>query len=70
MGVTLWLSNIAMENGPFIDDLPAINLYLVCGFSMAMSVITRWYMFTQIMEIKSNPVFVKKKKQTTSKCCI
>ena len=30
--VTLWLFNIAMENGPFIDDFP--NLWL--GFSMAM----------------------------------
>jgi len=22
---TLWLFNIAMENGPFIDDLPILN---------------------------------------------
>ena len=25
IGVTLWLFNIAMENGPFIDDLPIQN---------------------------------------------
>ena len=23
--ITLWLFNIAMENGPFIDDLPIKN---------------------------------------------
>jgi hypothetical protein len=22
LGITLWLFNIAMENGPFIDDFP------------------------------------------------
>ena len=26
--ITLWLFNIAMENGTFIDDFPAINLHL------------------------------------------
>jgi hypothetical protein len=31
---TLWLFNIAMENGPLI--FPAINLHLWLGFSMAM----------------------------------
>ena len=25
MGYTLWLFNIAMENGPFIDGLPIKN---------------------------------------------
>ena len=30
---TLWLFNIAMENGPFIDGLPS---YKMGGFSMAM----------------------------------
>ena len=32
---TLWLFNIAMENGPFIDDFP-INTSIYRGFSMAM----------------------------------
>ena len=32
---TLWLFNIAMENGPFIDDFP-INTSIYKGFSMAM----------------------------------
>ena len=32
---TLWLFNMAMENGPFIDDLP-INTSIYKGFSMAM----------------------------------
>ena len=31
-GFTLWLFNIAMENGPFIDDFPIEWL----GFSMVM----------------------------------
>ena len=36
MGVcTLWLFNIAMENGPFIDDFP-IESSIYKGFSMAM----------------------------------
>ena len=26
--ITLWLFNIAMENGPFIDDFPIKNLHL------------------------------------------
>ena len=34
-GHTLWLFNIAMENGPFIDDFP-INTFIYKGFSMAM----------------------------------
>jgi hypothetical protein len=33
--VTLWLFNIAMENGPFIDDFP-IKTSIYKGFSMAM----------------------------------
>ena len=32
VGHTIWLSNIAMENGPFIDDLPIKKWW----FSMAM----------------------------------
>ena len=32
---TIWLFNIAMENGPFIDDFP-INTSIYKGFSMAM----------------------------------
>ena len=32
---TLWFFNIAMENGPFIDDFP-INTSIYKGFSMAM----------------------------------
>ena len=32
---TLWLFNIAMENGLFIDDFP-INTSIYKGFSMAM----------------------------------
>ena len=37
----LVMTNIAMENGPFIDDFP-INTPIYKGFSMAMLVITRW----------------------------
>jgi len=33
--VILWLFNIAMENGPFIDDVP-IKTSIYEGFSMAM----------------------------------
>jgi hypothetical protein len=33
--ITLWLFNIAMENGPFIDDFP-INTSISKGCSMAM----------------------------------
>ena len=33
--LTLWLFNIAMENGPFIDDFP-IKTSIYKGFSMAM----------------------------------
>ena len=32
---TLWLFNVAMENGPFIDDFP-IKTSIYRGFSMAM----------------------------------
>ena len=32
---TLWVFNIAMENGPFIDDFP-IKTSIYEGFSMAM----------------------------------
>ena len=41
LGFTLWLFNIAMENGPFIDGFP-IKTSIYKGFSMAMLVITRW----------------------------
>ena len=34
-GTTLWLFNIALENGPFIDDFP-IKASICKGFSMAM----------------------------------
>ena len=40
---TLWLFNIAMENGPSIDDFP-IKTCIYKGLSMAMLVITRWYL--------------------------
>ena len=33
--LTLWLFNIAMENGPSIDDFP-IKTSIYSGFSMAM----------------------------------
>ena len=33
--ITLWLFNIAVENGPFIDDFP-IKTCIYKGFSMAM----------------------------------
>ena len=36
---TIWLFNIAIENGPFIDDVP-IKTSIYWGFSMAMLVIT------------------------------
>ena len=35
MCITLWLFNIAMENGPFIYDVP-IKTSIYKGFSMAM----------------------------------
>ena len=37
---TFWLFNIAMENGPFIDDFP-IKTSIYEGFSMAMLVINQ-----------------------------
>ena len=33
---TLWLFNIAIENGPFIDDFPVKTSIYYKGFSMAM----------------------------------
>jgi hypothetical protein len=33
--ITLWLFNIAMENGSFLDDFP-IKTSIYWGFSMAM----------------------------------
>jgi len=35
ISITLWLFKIAMENCPFIDDVP-INTSIYKGFSMAM----------------------------------
>ena len=35
LGYTLWLFNIAMENCPFIDDVP-MKTSIYKGFSMAM----------------------------------
>ena len=44
--VTPWLFDIAMENGQKIQMLfPARNLHLWLGFSMAMLVVTRWYIY-------------------------
>jgi hypothetical protein len=34
INITIWLFNIAMENGPFIDDFP-IKTSIYEGFSMA-----------------------------------
>ena len=33
--ITIWLFNIAMENGPFIDDFPS-KTSIYNGFSIAM----------------------------------
>jgi hypothetical protein len=30
--VTLWLFNIAMENGPFIDGLPNLKMVIFHGY--------------------------------------
>ena len=43
--ITLWLFNIAMEHGPFIDDFPS-KTSIYKGFSMAMLI--RWYIFVCI----------------------
>ena len=45
---TIWLFNIAMENGSFIDDFP-INTSIYSGFSMAMSNNQRVYVFFYTM---------------------
>ena len=45
---TLRLFNIAMENCPFIDDFP-IKTSIYKGFSMAMLVITRGYIYIYIV---------------------
>jgi hypothetical protein len=39
--ITIWLFNIAMEHGPFIDDFP-IKPSIYKGFSVAMVAITKW----------------------------
>ena len=44
---TLWLFNIAMENGPFIDDFP-IKTSIYKGFSMAMLNNQRVYIYIYI----------------------
>ena len=41
LSITLWLFNIAMENGSFIDDFP-MKISIYSGFSVAMLVIARW----------------------------
>jgi uncharacterized membrane protein len=49
-----------MENGPFVDDFP-IKTSIYKGFSMAMLVITRWYLpgdfkvFTSLKNPTSQP---------------
>ena len=48
---TLWLFNIAMEHGPFIDGLPIKNGYIFHG---KLLVITRWYHFVSWEIPKSN----------------
>ena len=40
MYITLWLFNIAMENGPFIDGLPGLPIKNV---DFPWLLITRWY---------------------------
>ena len=41
---TLWLFNIAMENGLFIDDFPSYKPPFMVGiFHSKLLVITRWY---------------------------
>ena len=40
---TIWLFDISMENGPFIDDVP-IKTNIYRGFSMAM-LNNQWYQY-------------------------
>ena len=49
-GATLWLFNIAMENDP--EDFP-FNTSIYEGFSMAMSVITKWYLAWKLPDTSS-----------------
>ena len=49
------MTNIAMENGPFIDEF-TINTSIYKGFSMAMLVITRWYLM--VVEDDFHIVFI------------
>jgi len=44
---TIWLFNIAMENGPFMDDFP-IKTSIYKGFSMAMLNNQRVYPYTML----------------------
>ena len=49
---TLWLFNIAMENGPFVDDFP-IKTSIYKGFSMAM--LNNQRVFSSILSFRSIP---------------
>ena len=59
--VTLWLFNIAMESGPFINDF-FLNLHLFTGFSMAMLVITR---VEYVWSIASNSDMISKSRASS-----
>ena len=57
---TLWLFNIAMENGPFIDDFP-IKTSIYEGFSMAMLNNQMEYIYNYIYNyIHHHPVMLGK----------
>jgi len=58
---TLWLFNIAMENGPFIDDFP-IKTSIYEGFSVAMLNNQR---VTRKEEVKLSCHFLKLAQQRT-----
>jgi hypothetical protein len=57
---TLWLFNIAMENGPFIDDFP-IKTSIYKGFSMAMlnnqMVILLFYLLQLLIRVLGYPTW-------------
>ena len=66
---TLWLFNIAMENGPFIDDFP-MNTSIYKGFSMAMlnnqmvtSLFTTENHWNRWITERSNPISVRLKQR-------
>ena len=56
----LWLFNIAMENGPFIDDFP-IKTSIYKGFSMAMlnnqMVILLFYLLQLLIRVLGYPTW-------------